>query len=43
MDKVQELQEWKKRKEEVALKKEKRKATKEQQKASDNFYNALGL
>lgn len=41
--KGKELQEWKERKKEVALKKEKRKATKEQRKASDEFYNALGL
>lgn len=41
--KGKELQEWKKRKGEVALKRENRKANKQQQKASDEFYKALGL
>lgn len=41
--KGKELAEWKKRKQEVALKKDKREATDEQKKVSDAFYDSLGL
>lgn len=41
--KGKELHEWKKRKEEVALKKEKQQANEKQKKASEEFYKLLGL
>lgn len=41
--KGKELEEWLKRKKEVELKTKEKKATKEQQKASDDFYKQIGL